>query len=373
MKVLFDASPIIGKKSGVGHFAQRLLTSFSEVHEKNYQITAFYFNFLGTKKTTHLPNCKNITYKEIRFLPSKAMSLLHRIGLQFPLEFFVGFDKYDCVIYPNFVSFPSIRKTKSFVAIHDLSFIDYPEYLQNANKNFLKRFVPKSIKRSSGVLTISKFTKKRIQKYYNVGEGKILVLPIPYEDDKSNGGVSKSIRSIAEQKFFLFVGTIEPRKNIIGLVNGFAKLPPEIRKEYSLVLAGAIGWKTESTIEVIEKNKNKVNCIVTGYINDAERNYLYKNAEAVCLLSHYEGFGMPILEATHFKRPLILNSIDVFKEVAGPNAYYCDANNPKDVARALKESITNKTPRLVKKEYSWHKNIIELDNFTKNKLQGIKE
>lgn len=370
MKVLFDVSPIIGKKSGVGHFTQRLLTSFSEAHAKDCQITAFYFNFLGRNKIPPLPKHENITYKEIRFFPSKAMSLLHRIGLQLPLELFVGFEKYDYVIYPNFVSYPSIRKTNSFVAIHDLSFIDYPQYTQNANKSFLKKFVPRSIKRSSGILTISNFTKKRIQKYFNVEEGKILVLPIPYEDDKSNGGVSKSIRSIAEQKFFLFVGTIEPRKNIIGLVNGFAELPPEIRKEYSLVLAGAVGWKTESTIEVIEKNKDKANCVVTGYINDAERNYLYKNTAAVCLLSHYEGFGMPILEAAHFKKPLVLNSIDVFKEVAGPNAYYCDSNNPKDVARALKESITDKTPRLVKKDYSWHKNITDLDSFVCNKLQG---
>lgn len=371
MKVLIDASPLIGKKSGVGHFTQRLLTSLSEVHEKDYQITAFYFNFLGTKKTTHLPKCKNITYKEIRFLPSKVMSILHRIGLQLPLEFFIGLNKYDCVIYPNFVSYPSIKKTQSFVAIHDLSFVDHPEYLQNTNKNFLNRFVPKSITRSSGVLTISEFTKSRIQKHYYVEKDKILVLPIPYEDNESTGSVSKSIRSITKQKFFLFVGTIEPRKNIIGLINGFSRLPPEIRKEYSLVLAGAIGWKTKSTIEVIEKNKDVVNCIVTGYINDTERNYLYKNSVAVCLLSHYEGFGMPILEASHFKKPLILSSIEVFKEVAGSNAYYCDANSPKDVAHALIRSITDKTPRLVKKDYSWHKNIVALDNFICNKLQGV--
>ena len=369
MNIIFDVSPIIGKKSGVGFFTQRLLVNFAKSHEKDHQITAFYFNFLGRNKIPTLPKHKNITYKEVRFFPSKAMSLLHRVGLQLPLELFVGFKNYDYAVYLNFVSYPSIKKTKSFVAIHDLSFIDYPEYTQNANKNFLKKFVPKSIKRSSGVITISNFTKKRIQEHYGVAAKKILVLPIPYEDKQPIGNISKSIRAIAKQKFFLFVGTIEPRKNIIGLINGFAKLAPEIRKEYSLVLAGAIGWKTESTIRVIEENKNTVNYIITGYLNDAERNYLYKNATAVCLLSHYEGFGMPILEAAHFKKPLILNSIEVFKEVAGPNAYYCDANNPEDVARALKEVAADKKPRLVNKDYSWRNNIAELDNFIQKKLQ----
>lgn len=369
MNVVFDASPIIGKKSGVGHFAHRLLLNMSKIHKENYQITAFYFNFLGRNKIPVLPKHKNITYKEIRFFPSKALSLLHRIGLQLPLELFVGFKKYDYVIYPNFVGYPSIRKTRSFVAIHDLSFIDHPEYTQNANKNFLKRFVPKSIKRSTGILTISEFTKKRIQQHYGVAANKILVLPIPYEDKRPIGNIGKSIHAITKQKFFLFVGTIEPRKNIIGLINGFAKLAPEIRKEYSLVLAGAVGWKTENTIKAIEKNKDTVNCIITGYVNDVERNYLYKNAVAVCLLSHYEGFGMPILEATYFKKPLVLSSIEVFKEVAGPNAYYCNASNPKDVARALKQSISDKKPHLVKKDLSWQKNITELDNFVKNKLQ----
>ena len=136
-----------------------------------------------------------------------------------------------------------------------------------------------------------------------------------------------------------------------------------------MVLAGAVGWKTESTFKAIEKNKDTLNCIITGYVNDAERNFLYKNTAAVCLLSHYEGFGMPILEAAYFKKPLVLSSIEVFKEVAGPNAYYCDANNPKDVARALKESITAKKTRLAKKDFSWQKNITELDNFVKNKLR----
>ncbi len=244
--------------------------------------------------------------------------------------------------------------------------------MQNTNKNFLQKFVPKSIKRSSGIITISEFSKKRIQEYYNVNKDNILVLPIPFEDKKPIGSISKSIRSTATRKYFLYVGTIEPRKNITGLINGVAKLPPNVRKEYTLVFAGAIGWKTESTMRTIKENKDIVNCIITGYVNDAERNLLYKNSDAVCLLSHYEGFGMPILEAAHYKRPLVLNSIEVLKEVAGPNAYYCDANNPNDVARALKKSITDKTPSLVNKEYSWNKNMVRLDKFIQNKLQGSK-
>lgn len=369
MNILFDASPIAGQKSGVGHFSQRLLESMAKGDD---QITAYYFNFIGKNKIPPLPTSKNIAYKEIRFMPSKLISVLNRLGVQLPIELFVGFKKFDFAIFPNFVNYPSIRKLESFTAIHDLSFIDCPEYTQNANKNFLQKFVPKSIKRSSGILTISDFSKKRIQEYYNVKKDNILVLPIPYEDKKSIGSISESIRSIAKRKYFLYVGTIEPRKNITGLINGFVKLPPNIRKEYALVLAGAIGWKTESTMRAIKENKDIINCKITGYVNDAERNFLYKNSNAVCLLSHYEGFGMPILEAAHYKKPLVLNSIEVLKEVAGPNAYYCDANNPNDVARALKKSITDKTPSLVNKEYSWNKNMVRLDKFIQNKLQGAK-
>lgn len=363
MKVLFDVNSMIKQKTGVGHFTERLLVNLSQSHIDDYEITAYYFNFLGRNKISPLPRRSNILYKEIRFMPSKLLSFFHRLGLQLPIEFFLGFGNYDFAIFPNFVSMPSLKKLPSFVAIHDVSFIDCPQYTQDANKRYLVKFVPRTIKRASGIITISRFTKTRIQKHYRVNSNKIVVLPIPYEINRLEGAISKPTRDIAKSKFVLFVGTIEPRKNIDGLVNGFAQLPLVIRKSYSLVLAGAIGWKTEKTIKAITDTNKDITCITTGYITDAERDFLYKHATTVCLLSHYEGFGMPILEAAHYKKPLVLNSIDVFKEIAGASAYYCDATNPKDVARAIEESIHATSPHLVDTTYSWQDNINSFDAF----------
>ncbi len=371
MKVLFDASSMIRQKSGVGQFTERLLVSLSHSHMDDYEITAYYFNFLGRNKISTLPHRSNIRYREIRFIPSKLLSILHRLGLQLPIEFVLGFGNYDFAVFPNFVSMPSLKKLPSFVAIHDISFIDCPQYAQEANKRYLVKFVPRAIRRAAGIITISQFTKTRIEKHYGVPSNEIIVLPIPYETNQSTGAISAPIRKLAENKFALFVGTIEPRKNIDGLVNGFAQLPSLIRQNYSLVLAGAVGWKTEKTIQAINDNNKSLTCVTTGYITDAERDFLYKNATVVCLLSHYEGFGMPILEAAHYKKPLVLSSIDVFKEIAGTSAYYCDANNPKDVARAIEKSISVKSPRLVHTTYSWQKNTDAFDAFAKQRIRNL--
>ena len=363
-KILIDINSMIGKKTGVGVFVERLLINLANTN--NYELTAYYFNFLGKKKVkTTLPNISNVTYKEVKFIPVKVLSALHRIKLQLPVEFLVGFKKYSFLLFPDFVSLPTVKNTPQAVIIHDLAFLDCPQYVQNANQKYLQTFVKRSVKRARFICTISEFTKSRIDYHYKPGKHKpVVVLPIPfYPNLISDSKISAQIKQLANSNYLLFVGTLEPRKNVGNLVLAFASISKSLKHKYRLVLAGKDGWDDNKLKSILRVSEKKAKIETTGYITDAEKDLLYKNAKVVCLLSHYEGFGMPILEASHYNKPVVLSSIAVFRDIAGENAYYCNQNDVQDIIKALESVLKAKKPKLITNNYSWEENISTLQVF----------
>lgn len=362
-KILIDINSIIGKKTGVGVFTERLLINLAKTN--NYTITAYYFNFLGKNKTMqNLPDVTNVNYKEIKHIPIKVLSVLHRLKFQIPIEFLIGFKKYNFVLFPNFVSLPSIKKTPQAVVIHDLAFLDCPQFVQPANQKYLRTFVKRSVKRASFVCTISEFTKSRIKYHYSPNKlTPVIVMPIPYFPfSTKNNNISMRIKNIVSSKYLLFVGTLEPRKNIDKLVLGFSRLPKNIKSKFQLVLAGKAGWDGQKLADAINfSQKEQSTVVTTGYVTNSEIELLYKNAGAVCLVTHYEGFGMPLLEASYFKKPIVVSSLPVFKEIAGNNAYYCNQNDVQDIARTLERVLKAKKPKLITNRYSWEENISSLE------------
>jgi glycosyltransferase involved in cell wall biosynthesis len=362
--LLFDASPMIGKKSGIGHFTERLLVALCE--EKGTHIIVFYFDFLGRNKPT-LPTHPSITYKPVKYVPSKALNVLRRFGIQIPVEFLLGYFKYDLAVFTNYVHYPSIFKKPFAVAVHDLGIYDCPEYVSEANLKYMRRFIPRSIKAASIIITISEFSKSRLKHYFGDGViDKTILMPIPYIHSHTvSKSISKNISGIIKSKYILFVGTIEPRKNISNLIKAYSKLDQKTKREYKLVLAGNWGWRTEEIQKTLDANSSE-SIIITGYVTDYERDKLYENADLVVMVSHYEGFGMPILEAAHHKSKILLSNIPVFHEVAGESAFYCNHDDVKDISENIKYSLKSKSKKPIQSNYSWSKN-------GKNLLNKIRE
>lgn len=354
-KVLFDASPIIHQKTGVGHFSERLLLALAN---ERVSVTAYYFNFLGRKKISP-PLHPNITYKQIRFFPSQLLSFLNRLGIELPLEFFIRTGGYSSVLFTNYIAMPTIRRLRRFSIIYDMSFYDRPEFANAKNMRYLQRLLPSSIKRSNEILTISRFSKDRILHYFpGIDKDCIHVLPIPYEpaEIKTNAKPHQRIAKIVQSPYILHVGTLEPRKNLEHLIQAFER-SHSVNRDHNLVLAGGIGWKSESLLALINNSHLRNKIIQTGYIDDIERDTLYKHADLVCSVSLYEGFGMPILEARYYNRPLLLSDIPVYHEVAGDTATYCDPNNVSDIAGKLNASFKKKPQNTeLKPRASWKAN-----------------
>lgn len=337
MKIIFDANPLASaNKTGVGMYTKRLIEALASSDQKNVELVGYYYNFLGRKKPD-LPRGHNISYKQVRLYPGQVANALRRIGISIPVEILAK-TRGNVALYPNFIAQPSLFGTKSFAVLHDLSYIEHPEYASDKNRKDLERFVPKTIQRCAGLITVSEVSKQVICKTYNYPPEKVLVTPIAPEEKLT---VTDQLVNETKKKFgitkpfILFLGTLEPRKNLISLLEAFEQ-STDLNSKYQLVLAGGMDWKFEAIKQKMESLQAKgLDIVHCGYVSMDERAALYTGAKIFVLPSHEEGFGMMLLEAMQYNAPVAASNIEVFHEVAGDAAEYFDQNNPASIAEVL--------------------------------------
>jgi alpha-1,3-rhamnosyl/mannosyltransferase len=289
------------------------------------------------------------------------------LGFQPFLELFT-WKQANIVLYTNYVALPLLhRKRKVALVVYDLSFLDHPEFTQGVNLKFLKRFCPPSIRKADLIITISEFTKQRLAYHFPELKSPVIVTPIPPVAQTLGGHLPQNLtgKGIKDNKYVLYIGTIEPRKNLQTLLRAWEIMSEELNSEYSLVLAGGKGWKDEAIRADIETLRTKgLRIVLPGYITDDEKCALYSNASCFVLPSHYEGFGMPILEAMQYGVPVAASDIPVFHEVASEAAIYFNKDNPEDIASKLLVLLKDddlKTKLVAAgasrlRQFSWEKN-----------------
>ncbi len=344
LRLLFDAGPMFDRqKTGVGYYVASLTNSLQTYHADQLEMTGYYFNFLH-RNPHKAPRDSPINFKEIRFTPGKLLSLCRRLHFQPYLEVSIR-QKSDLVLFTNYVALPLLAHQKMALVIYDVSFLDVPEYTQAVNLAYLQRFCPPSIKRADVIITISEFTKERIAHHFPDLKAQIVVTHIPPIDTPiTTTNLTERLTKLGvnSKRYILYVGTIEPRKNLENLLEAYQKLDPKLRDSYALVLAGGRGWKDEAIMKrVADYQSQKLNIILTGYISETEKSALYSNAACFVMASHYEGFGMPILEAMQHDVPTAVSDIPVFHEVAGEASVYFNKDDPSDIAQKLSRLLTD--------------------------------
>lgn len=348
LRILFDASPLLVNKTGVAYYTERLVTQLANEYPDKVELVGFYYNFLGRRRTDHFPKARNLSYHEVRYIPSKVLYQLRRWGIEMPIELLAR-QKCDFVLYPNFLGYPSVHHTPSAPVVHDLTYLDLPSYVASKNQHDLERFVPQQVRRSAFAVTVSEFTKNRLVDAYGVNPDTVLVTPIPPEKPKdiSAAETTSTLTQLGIDKpFILFLGTVEPRKNIVKLIDAYAKLPDPIRHGYKLVIAGRIGWNCEAEVAKLQYAKDHgYDVLHLGYVSEAQRAVLYKSTSLFVHTSHYEGFGMPVLEAMAYGAPCAISNIDIFHEVAGDSALYFNQEDPDSIAAGISNVLTDEKLR----------------------------
>lgn len=354
-------------KVGIGQYAFNLLTNLSRISDDKYII------YLKNKPGPEMPvRTDNWQYKV--FGPKFMWT---RIGL--PLNLFLGSDKPDIFFSPSHYT-PGWVNCRTVFSIMDLSFIFFPELFRKKDLYQLTSWTEKSVKKASRIMTISKFSKQSIVKHYNLDPQKVVVTYPGYDKERFNETIINPELSGKIRKkfgisgdFILFVGTLQPRKNLVRLIEAFE----EVLKQYpsmKLVIIGKKGWLYEKIFERAGKLLSDGKIIFANYVNDNELPYFYHTATCFVLPSLFEGFGIPVLEAMASGCPVVVSNTSSLPEIADGCGLLVNPENYMDIARAILKLCSDRRLKaeLIRKGlenskmFSWEK-------CTEDTLKVIKE
>lgn len=375
MKILVEGSPIFRNRSGVGQYVYRLLGKLLEIDKDN---NYFIYGFLFAGKKFNPPYKKlpkNARYNLIRLLPLKINNVLSRRLFVPPIDVLSGI-KADLTIFTNFVRTPLPLGSKSITIIYDLSFITYRQFSNDKLAKFLTKQTAIAARKSDMIITISKNSKREIVEHYGVDPSKIEIVHPALDHAVYYPRSIKEQETVAKKfginnSYILYTGTIEPRKNIIGIIEAYSKLTDEVKNQYMLVLAGGKGWKDEEIKRCLAKHSDE-NIILTGYVDDKDLPALYSGASLFVYPSFYEGFGMPPLEAMACGVPVIASNNSSLPEVIGDAGIMVDAHDTVDLSRQMKRVLTdNKLAKDLKKKGILQAQCFDWKNSAKNLKQII--
>ena len=370
-KILIEGTPVFRSRTGIGQYVFNLCNElFKQDKENKYIIYAYIF--LGKKFTSpfkKLPS--NVRFKLIRYLPSKIVNLVSRRISPLPVDLLTATSP-DIILFTNFVRGPIVTNAKTITIIYDLSFMLFNEFSNSKNSELLLKQVPKSISKSDKIITISQNSKQEIINHYKFNPAKIEIVnpainhAVYRPANKQSIDRGKTKYGIKGQ-YILYTGTLEPRKNIVGILEGYSALPKNILNSYTLVLAGGKGWLDEEIEEKLTELKG-LNIIRTGYVADEDLPALYSGATVFVYPSFYEGFGMPPLEAMACGTPVITSNNSSLPEVVGEAGIMIDAKDTKALTKSIEKVISSKKLQneMIKKgivqakKFSWEKSAKKL-------------
>lgn len=329
-RIVIDYQSAIGLKSGVGYYVYHLAQSLSKI-DSGLEINLAYFDFHQKAKFINMTH--NVKLKRSPF-PGKLFFGLWKY-ISWPDYSFL-FGKANLFHFPNFVMRP-VQHGKSIVTIHDLSFLRFPQYTEVKNLNYLTSQLDRTLEQVDHVIVDSEFTKQELMELKKYPENNITVVHLGI-DSLIKRELNTQKLELVKQKYklpneyYLFIGNVEPRKNLKFLLECFEKCE---NKQNHLVIAGMYGWKYAQIIDYWKSMKLKNNIHFIGYIDDDDKSSIYTLSKALIYPSIYEGFGFPPLEAMRCHVPVIASLIKTTHEISGKYVRYFNLENHDSLIQLL--------------------------------------
>ena len=354
-KIAFNLQPLAASKlTGIGTYAKEVARRLGPNLEKggyaNVEIHVFDFlkrngglDFVrqhADKPVADMP------FKQSLFMPLGAYIRLGKIGKILPYETLLRTEN-DITVFFNYLV-PLGMKGKSIITVYDMVCARYPETMDNRNKRLLTKHLPESCKKAERIMTISEFSKREIVECLGVPEEKIMVAycgvnrkvycPCANEKQAENVLARVTEKWKVEDGYILYLGTLEPRKNVGLLIDAFS-IVKETHPNLKLIIGGGLGWHYEPILEKIEQSPYAQDIIRTGYLSESDKLDLYRGASAFAFPSLYEGFGLPVLEAMSCGTPVIASDTSSLPEVVGDAGWLCDPSDPQAWADQLNKIV----------------------------------
>lgn len=356
MKINFDAEPICAPQpTGVGMVEIELCKRIVKEYPENEYLLTF-FSLRGTKEKKERIKNRTGANVKVKAFPLLSSGLYKMISTVLPLPYRMFFGgKSDVTHFFNFI-IPFGVKGKKICTIHDLAFKRYPETVTLKTRKFLEYRIKKTIKRADKIVVVSKFTADELTELYGVSPDKIAVIYNGVDFDLYNGNTDRGRidevlqkRNLEYGKYFFYLGTIEPRKNIYRMIGAYAacvkRLKAEGKEVPKLVLGGKLGWYYDEILERIKKENIEDSIRLLGYVDETEKPALYSGCLAFLFPSLYEGFGLPIAEAMACGAPVLTANSTSLAEIAENNAILCDPLSENDIAEGMYRLATEPDTR----------------------------
>jgi len=363
MVIGIDATAAVKRLGGVTEYTRQLLTHLGTIdHENKYRLVTFSLFRSHTQPLPKLP----ANFKERAVpMPGRVIDRMWRRAGIPPLELFTG--RVDALYFPNI--FMPYTHSPTVVTVHDLAWLLFPEIAPGGEADEFRSCLMRAVRTAKKVIAVSEATKRDLIKVARVPEDKIAVVYEGYDEtlrrkpspEKLDG--FRQRHGLGTDPYFLHVGTIEPRKNLVRLISAFDTFKSESKLPHRLVLLGRFGWKDEAIRAAIDQSAYKDAIHTPGPLSDADRRFAYWAADAVVFPSLYEGFGIPVLEGQAAEKPILTGDGGSLPEVTGASALVVDVKNEEAIADGLNQLATDTKLRhdLVRKgltnikRFSWEK------------------
>jgi glycosyltransferase involved in cell wall biosynthesis len=341
-----------GHFSGVGQYIYGILKGMDEYVDQAKYAGQLAPNIVVIVPYDSVARFKGFGFKHIGFkkipLSFRVMSSLWHRGKLPPIDLICGRGIY---IFPRFVGMPLLF-SKSILVIYDLSFELHRQYSDEGNARFLSAAVKRSLPRSSRVITISQNAQKELLEFYALPKDKVSVATPATDPRIMYRRSPKEIESVKDKyeikgDYILALSNLEPRKNLDMLVDVYCSLPARYRKNTSLLLVGVSGWKTDELFQkIVSKVQLGYNIIrPSRYVLDEDKPAIISGAKMLVYPSHYEGFGMPPLEALACGIPVITSDNSSLPEVVGDSAVMIDSHDQDALRKAIINQLESADPQ----------------------------
>ena len=373
MKVALELQPCYWARSGIGTYTYELARRLTD--RDGLEFCGNLFNLGGRKDNAEFLAGVAMPLRENKWM---HYGVYRRLWNCLPLPYGNMFpNDADLSLFFNFIVPPGVRGRVATV-VHDLTYLRYPETMKESNWQHLSRGMPSSIERSDRIITVSEFTKRELQELLHIPAEKISVVynaPSLVKESVADTDVREKYGIPGE--YILFVGTVEPRKNIERLLRAFELLKNEQKIPHKLVLAGGKGWQDECIFETVKQLRHADDVIFTGFVSAAEKNTLYQNASVFVFPSIYEGFGIPPLEAMSWGCPVVCANAASLPEVVGGAAELVDPFCVESIAEGMLRVLSDtdyakklcELGRAQAKRFSWDASAEQLIAVCKDVLE----
>jgi len=348
MRIGIDYTSAVRQAAGIGRLTRGVVHALARLdHDNEYVLL-----LVGCQPEEAGGNWPpNFTVRTIPIAERLMTILWHRLRVPFLwVEWWTG--PLDVFHAPDFV-LPPVRRARTLVTVHDLSFMRRPECTPSALRSYLNKVVPRSVRRADRVLADSQSTRRDLMELLGAPGDKIQVI---------YGGVEERFQPVRDQEtlaqvraryrlpehFILGLGTLEPRKNFERLIIAYARLmgrwpgaERSVDLPHKLVIAGRRGWLYEEIFTQVRQLGLHNDIIFAGFIADEDLPALYTLADCFAYPSLYEGFGLPPLEAMACGTPVVVSNVASLPEVVGDAGLLVDPEDVEDIARALGRVLTD--------------------------------